>query len=249
MKRVPTKTVLKGVFFTLLLLAACVRIYWVLQNRGAAGRTDNPSYQSLLAKKGAKIVETDEYVLYLPRALAGPVRHPLVVALSPSADAWSMIRAWEPVVDKHQWLLYASKTVRNGVEYSNMFPQLIRTLKTLPAKYPVDASKVIATGLSGGGMASHFLAYHRPDLIAAVVINTGMMPEEQLGWRATHPRGKLAVFVASPTDFRYQEMKRDRLFLESLEWKTYWIEFEGGHTLAPSTTLEQAAQWLAEQFH
>ncbi len=52
------------------------------------------------------------------------------------------------------------------------------------------------------------------------------------------------VFLASPTDFRYNEMKRDRGFLESHGWKTKWIEFTGGHTLAPYEIYEQAAQWL-----
>jgi predicted esterase len=111
----------------------------------------------------------------------------------------------------------------------------------------VDKSRIIATGLSGGGMASHYLAYAHPELFAAVIINTGMMAEDQPTWPHP-PRGKIAVFLASPTDFRYEQMKKNRLFLESLGWKTHWIEFPGGHRLAPSAVLEDAAEWLSLEF-
>jgi len=61
-----------------------------------------------------------------------------------------------------------------------------------------------------------------------------------------YPEGKIAVFLASPTDFRYGEMKRDRSFLEQHHWKIDWIEFAGGHRLAPAAAYEQAAGWLEE---
>ena len=39
-------------------------------------------------------------------------------------------------------------------------------------------------------------------------------------------------------------MKRDRDFLISCGWRVDWIEFDGGHTLAPDNIYEQAAEWL-----
>jgi hypothetical protein len=213
----------------------------------ASGRAGPGDYRQLPEEKRPKVIETGEYVLYLPSELNLQSRHPLLVALSPSADAWSMIRAWQPVVEKHKWLLYASKTSRNGVPYGRLVPPLIAAVESVGTEYPVDKSKIVATGLSGGGMASHCLAYMHPELFSAVIINTGMMAEDQPTWLHP-PRGKIAVFVASPTDFRYQQMKKDRLFLESLGWKTHWIEFPGGHRLAPSAILEEAAQWLSQEF-
>ena len=96
-------------------------------------------------------------------------------------------------------------------------------------------------------MVSHAVAKFHPHLVSAVVINTGMMEESFM--TADYPSEKLAVFLASPTDFRYKEMQRDRAFLESHRWKTKWIEFPDGHTLAPDNLCEQAAQWLEENLH
>jgi poly(3-hydroxybutyrate) depolymerase len=232
----------------ILLLADVVVLRNTLTQAAVApGPAGTDAYANLPADKRPKIVETGEYVLYLPSELDLQSRHPLLVALSPSADAWSMIRAWQPVVEKHKWLLYASKTSRNGVPYAGIVPPLIAAIKSVSTDYPVDKSRIIATGLSGGGMASHRLAYAHPELFAAVIINTGMMAEDQPTWPHP-PRGKIAVFVASPTDFRYEQMKKNRLFLESLGWKTHWIEFPGGHRLAPSPVLEEAAGWLSQEF-
>jgi len=212
----------------------------------ASSQAVTEDYRQLPEEKRPQVIETGEYVLYLPSELDLQSRHPLLVALSPTADAWGMIRAWQPVVEKHKWLLYASKTSRNGVPYAGIVPPLIAAIRSVNAAYPVDKSRIIATGLSGGGMASHYLAYAHPELFAAVIINTGMMAEDQPAW-PNPPRGKIAVFVASPTDFRYEQMKKNRLFLESLGWKTHWIEFPGGHMLAPSAILEEAAQWLSQE--
>jgi predicted esterase len=232
----------------ILLLADVVVLQnYLIRAAAAPGKAGTEDFRNLPAEKRPRVVETGEYVLYLPSELDLQSRHPLLVALSPSADAWSMIRAWQPVVEKHKWLLFASKTSRNGVPYGSIVPPLIAAVKSVSADYPVDKSRIVATGLSGGGMASHCLAYMHPELFAAVIINTGMMAEDQPTW--PHPsRNKIAVFVASPTDFRYEQMKKDRLFLESLGWKTHWIEFPGGHRLAPSAVLEDAAEWLSQEF-
>ena len=97
-------------------------------------------------------------------------------------------------------------------------------------------------------MQSHSFSFHYPGLISAIVINTGMMDDYYINRVSSYPKRKIAVFLASPTDFRYNEMKRDRNFLEKLEWKTKWIEFTGGHVLAPDSAYQEAAAWLAEQF-
>jgi predicted esterase len=168
----------------------------------------------------------------------------LLFALSPSGDAPSMILKWRKVADRHTWILAASKESKNGVPFVVGLGIIDSELREVKQRYPVDDGRVIFTGLSGGGMVSHAFAKFYPHLVSAVIINTGMM--EQSFMTADYPDQKLAVFLASPTDFRYKEMHRDLAFLESHKWKTKWIEFPGGHRLAPEEVCEQAAQWLEE---
>jgi len=199
--------------------------------------------QSQLPETG-KLTDRQSYLIYLPETLESDKRYPLVFALSPGADAASMISVWKTAATKHIWIIIASKEFHNGVAFDASLRQLEAELNDVESKYPIDTTRVIFTGFSGGGMGSHAFAKFYPSRVQAVVINTGMM--EQTFMTDDYPEWKTAVFLASPTDFRYNEMKRDRSFLERHHWKTNWIEFDGGHSLAPASVYEQAADWLDE---
>jgi predicted esterase len=191
-----------------------------------------------------KVKDEGAYLVYLPDDIEEGKTYPLVFALSPGADAQSMINTWAGVAEKHHWIIAASKEFRNGIAFDITLNELDRELTDVEQAYPINPKQVIFTGISGGGMGSHAMAKFFPTRVSAVVINTGMM--EASFMTSDYPVGKLAVFLASPTDFRYTEMQRDQKFLRALQWKTRWIEFEGGHTMAPQEIYAQAADWLEE---
>lgn len=195
----------------------------------------------------AEIIDKPGYLIYLPDRRRDVMLYPLVVALSPSADAQSMINAWKGVADKFKLMVLASKEFKNGVDMNSILRNLSGIVQEASINFPVDRSKIIATGFSGGAMGAHAFIFTYPNLISAVVINTGMMHEYYFERKFEYPRNKLVVFLASPADFRYGEMKRDKEFLESIGWKTKWIEFNGGHAIAPNDAYQQAAGWLVEQ--
>ncbi len=201
---------------------------------------------------GSKQIENDDFIIYLPSGLKGKGPRPLVVLLSPTADPDTLIRAWQGVAEEHRWLLLASKRFRNGIawdEESSIYSGINNFINRRKLPWPVDRQRVIASGISGGGWGSHKLAYYYPALIAGVVINTGMMDAEFFRSRRDRcPKGKFAVFLASLTDFRYQEMTDDREFLKGLGWRTKWIEFSGGHVFAPREAYYQAAAWVEQEW-
>ena len=172
----------------------------------------------------------------------------MVVGLSPGGDAQSVINAWKGTAEEYGWVIFASKIYKNGGDMDAMLSGIANKLNEVFINFPIDKSRVIATGLSGGGMGAHAFSFLYPRLITAVVVNTGIMHEYYIGQKYRYPREKIAVFLASPADFRYGEMKRDRDFLEGLGWQTKWIEFQGGHTMAPDSTYREAAAWLTEQW-
>lgn len=197
--------------------------------------------------KKSQTIDHPRYIMYVPSGIDSRKKYPLVIAMSPSADAQLMIRVWRQIAEEYKWIIFASKESSNNLPIFSSNCDIALILNELFPWFPINPFKIIATGFSGGGMCSHELSYKYPSLISAIVVNTGMMREfRQKG--EDYPRGKIAVFLASPTDFRYDEMKRDKAFLESKGWKTTWIEFEGGHRIAPYLVYRQAAQWLKEQF-
>ncbi|MGO9567765.1 MAG: hypothetical protein ACLP5H_09515 [Desulfomonilaceae bacterium] len=199
-----------------------------------------------ISNSGLRITDHGTYLAYVPDGLAANRKYPLVFALSPSSDALSLISKWSKIADKHLWIVAASKEFRNGVAFDITLHQLEAELNDVEQKYNVNTNRIIFTGLSGGGMGAHAFSKFYPHRVSAVVINTGMM--EHTFMTPNYPQAKQAVFLASPTDFRYNEMKRDKAFLESHEWSVKWIEFTGGHALAPDISYDQAAEWLQQNF-
>ncbi len=197
----------------------------------------------------AGVRETADALIYVPDSLDHSRKHPVVVALSPSADAHGMIEAWKGISERYQWPVLAARNYSNGGDMMQMLKVVARSVRAAAEYLPIDGTRVIATGISGGGMGAHAFAFQYPEMTGAVVVNTGMMHEYYFSpaQAPRYPRGKLAVFLASPEDFRYGEMKRDRSFLTGRQWTTKWIEFAGGHTMAPDTAYEEAAQWIAER--
>ena len=195
-----------------------------------------------LAQAQGKVRDGGTFLVYVPDRLPPGKKVPLVFALSPGGDAGSMIRVWAATAEKHGWLVAASKEFHNGEQWSIVTPRVMAELDAVERDYAVDRDRVAFTGLSGGAMGSLGIVYYHRDRIRALVLNTGKMEEAFMDGH--YPRGKLAVFLASPTDFRYQEMKRDRAYLEAQGWKTEWIEFAGGHTFAPPAAYDAAAAWL-----
>jgi len=195
----------------------------------------------------AKTVDGATYILYIPSDLDSSKKYPLVIALSPDANAAGLIDFWKDIGETYKMMIIASKEYRNGQDMEPPIKSMANTVKSFFGTYPIDEKRIIATGMSGGGMVSHAFSFLYPDLIRGIIVNTGMMHEEFAKEQASYPGGKIAVFLASPTDFRYNEMKRDRAFLEGLGWKTNWIEFEGGHVVAPVSVYHQAVRWIKDQ--
>jgi len=208
----------------------------------------------------AEVVRAEGYELYVPSGLEIGKRVPLVLVLSPTGDTEAMWTVWFPVVSKRRWFLMGSTRYANDriQPFAPWVKAIGNDLEAVTAKYPIDTHFIIAGGLSGGGSASYLLAHEYPTTISAVVANTGRIWEvldgelpafvrrEEIRKRQGLPQST-AVLLASPTDFRYKDMQDDLSFLTRAGWRTKWIEFPGGHELAPESVYEEAIQWLSGQ--
>jgi len=188
------------------------------------------------------MTETEGYIAYIPAQVRTGERVPMLAALSPEADADSMISVLRPTADNLSVVIVASKESQNGLTAADVFPGYDKLMDDAVATLPVDERRIIFGGMSGGGQASYIAAYYYPERVRGVITNCGkIMPEMKDGG---FPHGKLVVFLASETDFNYDVMKEDKGYLEALGWRTHWIEFEGGHALAPPETYLEATTWL-----
>lgn len=206
------------------------------------------SKESVLVKQD-ETIENEYYILYIPKGIEKQKKYPLVLGFHPGGNAQAVIQQWQPLAEKYKLIICATKESRNGGNMLEKIPRIKNRIEreVLP-QYPVHKRKIIATGISGGGMCAHFMTFMFNDFLAAVVVNTGMMNDYQIDRQHKCARNKRAVMLASPTDFRYDEMRRDNSFLKKqLDWKTKWLEFDGGHIPAPQKAYEQGLEWLLQE--
>jgi len=210
------------------------------------------SQATLPSKEGQTNEDTDS-LTYIPASLNRNVKNPIVFVFTPDEQRDNYLKFWKPLAEQKGFVVVVSKIFKNGTYTDQELEQIkansksliIRSLNTLP----VSPRKIIFTGLSGGGSFSHAMNIAYPGLADVLIVNTGRMwdPEYDKAsndWKSLSGKfanaKKLVVFLASPTDFRYAEMKRDRLAMQKLGWKTEWLEFDGGHRMAPVDTYEKA---------
>lgn len=155
---------------------------------------------------------------------------------------------------------FSEPCLRQGVSsnYATARSQMINAFQ----KLPIDQSRVVLMGISGGASYSHALNIEYPGLAAAVVINTGMiwgtaLPTGELSngptWNeyldacrtsADYPQPtKQAWFLESAAgpggpDFRYDEMRADANRYRALGWDVHELDFYGGHTMAPTSMYD-----------
>jgi hypothetical protein len=192
---------------------------------------------------GCLVTETADYIAYVPAGVAADAHLPLLVALSPGADAPSMINELKVTADSLSVVVVASKVSKNGVNITPLLVGYGKLMDESERTLPVDASRVIFAGFSGGGQASYGAAYFYPERVRGVITNCGKLWTNLNGM----PKAKLVAFIASPADYNYDAMKGDRAYLQALGWTGYWLEFDGGHSLAPPQAFQNATAWMLSQ--
>lgn len=191
-------------------------------------------------------------LVYAPPSLDKTKKYPLFVVLNPAGDSWSHMQLLTKLADEHQWILAGDDSYRNGQDMESMRPAVMETIRKVRQSYPVDPNNIFIGGISGGAMGAYYFVYKDPNLFKGIIANTGMMP-----WASDAPANgamptdfpwkKNIVMLASPEDFRFKAMLRNRTELQQRAWNIKWIEFPGGHTAAPETYYDEAFGWLSKQ--
>lgn len=193
----------------------------------------------------ARDFNAGDYAIYIPSGIDYDKANPVIMGFSAGGSGSSVVNIWKEAADKFNCIIIASNVVRNGMDIQSELKQIKKDLQNeLSAQYPIDLKKVIAVGSSGGGMASHLFSFLHRDIIAGVISNVGYIHEGTIAQSKAYTRNKVCAFLAGSRDFNNALMKEDLKFLNEHGWKCKWIEFEGGHTMAPESDREDALEFV-----
>ncbi|MBP5470037.1 MAG: hypothetical protein J6Z11_12425 [Candidatus Riflebacteria bacterium] len=190
----------------------------------------------------------DDYVIFLPTGINSYIPRPVIMGFSPSGRGQDIIDIWQDAAEEYNCIIIASNLVKNGMDIQKELVKIKSDLKNeFIQEYPIDLNRVIAVGSSGGGMASHLFSFLHPDTISAVITNVGYIHEGTLAKSKIYPRNKICAFLAGTTDYNYKLMKEDLKFLKEHGWTCKWIEFVGGHVMAPQERRKEALKFVLDE--
>ena len=198
----------------------------------------------------ARDFDASDYAVYVPDSADDDKELPVIIGFSAGGSGNSVVNIWKDAAEKYKCIIIASNIVRNGIDIQNELKQIKQDLQNeLKTKYPIDLKRVIAVGSSGGGMASHLFSFLHRDLIAGVISNVGYIHEGTIAQSNNYTRNKVCAFLAGSGDFNKPLMKEDLKFLQNHDWKCKWIEFEGGHHMAPEEYREEALEFVLTEIN
>ena len=190
----------------------------------------------------------NDYVVFLPTGINSYIPRPVIIGFSPSANGKDVVNIWKEAAEENNCVIIASNKVRNGMDIQAELLVIKKDLNEYFSKeYPIDLKKLIAVGSSGGGMASHLFSFLHPDSVSAVISNVGYIHEGTLSQSKIYPQNKICAFLAGTTDYNYKLMKEDLKFLQNHGWTCKWIEFVGGHVMAPQEQRKEALKFVLDE--
>ena len=216
--------------------------------------------------KSGQTVETPDGAVFVPSGLEAGQSYPLVVAFAYDGDPNVPFQVWKQQGQQNHWLVYASKDYKNPVLLSGLESSLAVAAKvkaqvdSLATILPVDRSRIIFTGMSGGGNYADFMNLTYPGYAAGVIINSGRIPSQLFGAAAkpgveATPTAsafdgsrRVGVFLASPSDSAFYGVSQaNAKAMQALGWDTLFLGFPGGHKNAPPATYARAIAWITSQ--
>src|SRR5262249_6043789 len=165
---------------------------------------------------------SQSYALYLPSTYSPDRQWSVLIGFHPAARGRAIVETYRAAAEQYGYIVAASNNSRNGAMSASAVS--VRAMSgDLARRFPIDASRMYLTGLSGGARVAMQVALNNKT-IAGVIASSAGFPDGS-------PRSSAssAVFgTAGTDDFNYVEM---RLLDRKLTSPHFLAVFSGGHTL------------------
>lgn len=211
-------------------------------------------------------IKTRDAILLVPSGLVPGQTYPLVVAFTYNSNPNVAFEVWDTLAKEHDWIVYGSRDYSNSVLESGLrssdavAARVKQQLDALSSELPIDQSRIIFTGFSGGANYADFMNLRYPGYAAGVIINSGRIPSQLFSKRPergflTYPTAadfagsrRLGVFLCSPSDSQFYGLSQSNAkFMQRLGWSTLFLSFPGGHENAPISVYNRAISWMMSQ--
>ncbi len=185
------------------------------------------------------------YALYLPKDYTPDRKWPILYGYSPAGRGEDPVRVFQKAADQYGWILVGSNNSRNG-PWEPIKAAIEAVWKDTHARFPIDGSRIMAGGFSGGARVSfNMMAAVKGaegiELAAVFPCGAGF------GSQGAPPEGSKTVVcgMVGRGCFNLPEMRlRTMPALKARRVRCRLLVFEGGHHWPPEETVTKAARYV-----
>ena len=213
------------------------------------------SFAELLALAGdtfdnqlVEFFEADESLSYQLQSPTMPQGHPapgLLIYISPKPGA-RIPEAWQQTLERNNLTWVAAENSGNEIHVARRVGMAILAITLAKQHLPIDISRVILSGFSGGGRVASMMMPIYPELFAGAAFICGANPlllstPESISQLKSKPM----VFVTGTEDFNLDDTQMAITTYQQAKLPVDLLLVKGmGHTLPDATDLEPALQWI-----
>lgn len=189
------------------------------------------------------------YELYLPENYSTESTYPLLLCLSPGGNGESFYSSICSACNRFNCVVVCSNDFKNNIPVDDYLPKINGTIGDVMMRVNLDEERIYLGGFSGGGMGSYVVSYFKPNFFRGLIINSGAIHSHLYDEELIREMGIEKVALICGTEDNVvscSHMKNDEEWLKKSGIRTLFIEFEGGHQIAPADTYITAIEWLED---
>jgi hypothetical protein len=164
---------------------------------------------------------------------------PVIIFLDPHANGHYPVALYSDLAAEYGFLLIGSNEIKNGMPGQQVIASFDGLLQSTKNDYPIDDSRIILMGFSGGARVGLAFAEAYPEINALIACGAGI----QVGVQAPKPTFSY-LGMAGNLDFNMIEVINTDRSLKRQGFDRAMILFEGEHNWPPAEVAEEAIHWL-----
>lgn len=175
------------------------------------------------------------YAAYLPDSAGEGANYPAVFLFDPAARAKTTVELYKTLANKYHVALFCSYNSKNGPADQNKV-SADAMITDATARFPVDESKFIVSGFSGGSRFAYWYALQNRKIKGVVACgaffpgNSDKLPKPSFNYSG----------IAGTFDFNFREGLSMQSFMQSQNYPFQFIAFNGSHEWPPKESFERA---------
>jgi hypothetical protein len=191
----------------------------------------------------------ERYQLYVPARYKADKPWPMIVFIS-AGDGPAGWSEWKKACAKHGVFFCSPYRAGNSCPAGQRARIVLDMLDDVRRRYRIDPDQTYVSGISGGGRMACTIAFNLPEWFGGVAPVCGTNPiNEPPSYLRHRAQERLSVaFITGENDFNRKENEAYMYpWFEDLGIRTrLWVVPKMGHTMAPSTVLQEAYLWMAK---